>query len=343
MNDSGMISRLFNRIDTILDGVVVSNFAAINGYILPMWTSGVLIYYIYVVWEMIYGNKEMIVGEFLKQFMVLSLITAALTASSVYLDVIVPFVDNAGIEISNALNAGGQGYNQIDDLMEKVLKYVSNDLDKNTGWTQPINSIICFIRILFVCLSFFSFVIYATVYLIMAKVMVCLLLCIGGVFIMFSAFPATRQMFTAWIGTALNYIMLNICYALMFKIIISFVADIYDANLPDSLSDTVETGFTTTLSMCMVFILGTFLLGQISSFVSVLTGGVGINGLTSAVGGAMSSAIGGAKSVGRGMDSLTGFSNGMKSGAKYARGMAKRGAMAAFNKATGRNTKIKGG
>lgn len=109
--------------------------------------------------------------------------------------------------------------------------------------------------------------------------MVGILLSIGGVFILFSAWPTTRNMFTAWVGSCFNYIFLNIAYACLFKVLIQYINQYINTN-----SVAISENLWSVICIAVVFLIGKFLLAQISTLISTLTGGVGINGLTSATG-----------------------------------------------------------
>ena len=139
--------------------------------------------------------------------------------------------------------------------------------------------IVFILKAILLALAGGGFVIYCAAYLLMAEMMVGILLSIGGVFILFSAWPTTRNMFTAWVGSCFNYIFLNIAYACLFKVLIQYINNYINTN-----SDDITKNIWSVLCVAVVFLIGKFLLAQISTLISTLTGGVGINGLTSATG-----------------------------------------------------------
>ncbi|HEK1159565.1 TPA: type IV secretion system protein [Proteus mirabilis] len=277
---------IFKSIETAINGKVVENFQIIYGIIFPIWTTGVILYYIVQAWEIIYSDKQIIVNEFVKHFMVLALVTAFLGANSVYIDNVVPAVMNSGQEIASKLVSDGSGQGgtstgqMIDQMIEQIIEIGEREekIAEDASWFDKAGAMILFIaKILILAIFSGAFVLYATAYLIVAMVMVGILLSLGGFFIAFAAFPATRQMFTAWVGSCFNYIFLNIGYAIMFSILIQYLNQFIDANYTEE-----QSGLWVILSIALVFSIGVFLIQQVATLMSILTGGVGINGLTGA-------------------------------------------------------------
>lgn len=277
---------IFKSIETAINGKVVENFQIIYGIIFPIWTTGVILYYIVQAWEIIYSDKQIIVNEFVKHFMVLALVTAFLGANSVYIDNVVPAVMNSGQEIASKLVSDGSGQGgtstgrMIDQMIEQIIEIGEREekIAEDASWLDKAGAMILFIaKILILAIFSGAFILYATAYLIVAMVMVGILLSLGGFFIAFAAFPATRQMFTAWVGSCFNYIFLNIGYAIMFSILIQYLNQFIDANYTEE-----QSGVWVILLIALVFSIGVFLIQQVATLMSILTGGVGINGLTGA-------------------------------------------------------------
>ncbi|MEX9450937.1 type IV secretion system protein [Proteus mirabilis] len=277
---------IFKSIEAAINGKVVENFKTIYGIIFPIWTTGVVIYYIVQAYEIIYSDKQIIVNEFIKHFMVLALVTTFLGANSIYIDSVVPAVMNSGQEIASKLvsDEAGQGGTSTGKMIDKMIDQIidigekEKSVAEKASWYEKAGAMILFIaKILILAIFAGAFILYATAYLIVAMVMVGILLSLGGFFIAFAAFPATRQMFTAWVGSCLNYIFLNIGYAIMFSILIQYLNQFIDANYTED-----QTGIWVNFIIALTFAIGVFLIQQVATLMSILTGGVGINGLTGA-------------------------------------------------------------
>lgn len=287
---------IFKSIEVAINGKVVENFKTIYGIIFPIWTTGIILYYIVQAWEIIYSEKQIIVNEFIKHFMVLALVTTFLGANSVYIDSVVPAVMNSGQEIASKLvsDESGQGGTSTGKMIDKMIDQIIDIGDRekkiaeDASWYEKAGAMFLFVtKILILAIFAGAFILYATAYLIVAMVMVGILLSLGGFFIAFAAFPATRQMFTAWVGSCFNYIFLNIGYAIMFSILIQYLNQFIDANYTED-----QTGLWVNFIIALTFAIGVFLIQQVATLMSILTGGVGINGLTGATNSFVSKAAG---------------------------------------------------
>lgn len=292
-----MVSDVITNFSDKIEVMVTDNFATLYDLIYPVWVAGMALYFLFIVYSMIHQGRDIDIQEFVKQMAVLAFITAFLGASGkdgLFLKNIVPFVMNSGDTISAKIM--GDDGESASSLVESLFQNTNNMIDTlwseagKKGWLDDkvgavfmatIQSILLFIG--GVILSLFAFV-----YIVITKLMIGVLLSMGGVFIMLGAFPATRQMFTAWIGSCFNYIFLNVSFSISFAIILGVIDDYTKV-------DGAGLNLMTTIAICFLYLSAILLLQQLSVMTSSLTGGVGINGLTSAVNGVGSFAKGGGK------------------------------------------------
>ena len=291
-----LVAGMFETLENAITEQVASNFETLYTVVLPIWTTGVIIYYVVTVWEIIYGDKQIIINEFITKFMVLAVITAFLGGSAVYTANVVPFVMKSGQELAGQLIGGDSGTTgqMIDGMINSVIELGKKEYKDigDAGMFDKIGVAIMFaIKCIILFITAGAFIIYSSAYLIMAMVMVGILLSLGGIFIMFAAFPSTRQMFTSWVGSCLNYIFLNISYAILFSMMIKYLNAFMLENATEGNDD---NNLWVIAMVGLTFAIGCFLLQQVAVLVSQLTGGVGINGLVGAVNGF----------AGRGMQSL---------------------------------------
>ncbi|EBI4219219.1 conjugal transfer protein TrbL, partial [Salmonella enterica] len=247
--------------------------------------AAVILYSVFVAWEIMYTRKDDVMMEAVKNIGVFTLVFTLMTAGGMYLSNIVPFVQGSGQEIAAKI-IGGDGASTgatIDALINQLIdigKYQYLEFKSADGITDTIVAALTLgVKSVVLLISGSGFVVVCAAYLLMAEMMVGILLSIGGVFIGFAAFPSTRNMFTAWVGSCLNYIFLNIAYACLFKVLTDYIMKYVHEN-----NNSLISNIWGVVSVALVFIIGKFLLAQISTLVSTLTGGVGINGLTSATG-----------------------------------------------------------
>lgn len=328
--EMGLAEGIFKSIEVILTDKVTENFKAIYGMIFPVWATGVVLYYIVQAWDIIYSDKQIIVNEFVKHFMVLALVTTFLGANSIYIDSVVPAVMNSGQEIAAKLindDASSMG-GMIDQMIDQIMLIGQKSYEEFQNASGVTDTIVAGLLMIskIITLSIFggAFVLYATSYLIVAMVMVGILLSLGGFFIAFAAFPATRQMFSAWVGSCFNYIFLNIGYAVLFSILIEYINQYIAINILPTGSvtgDKFTQGVWSAFIICIVFAIGVFLIQQVATLMSILTGGVGINGLTGATNAFVGKAAGalGLRAAARGAGGLAsraggGIAGGVRAG-----------------------------
>lgn len=280
-----IVQPMFDELSRIIQGSVAGNFQIIMQLVSPLFGAAVILYSVFVAWEIMYTRKDDVMMEAVKNIGVFTLVFTLMTAGGMYLSNIVPFVQGSGQEIAAKI-IGGDGASTgatIDALINQLIdigKYQYLEFKSADGITDTIVAALTLgVKSVVLLISGSGFVVVCAAYLLMAEMMVGILLSIGGVFIGFAAFPSTRNMFTAWVGSCLNYIFLNIAYACLFKVLTDYIMKyVHDNN------SSLISNIWGVVSVALVFIIGKFLLAQISTLVSTLTGGVGINGLTSATG-----------------------------------------------------------
>ncbi|HFO5548193.1 TPA: type IV secretion system protein [Escherichia coli] len=283
-----IVQPMFNELSSIIQNSVTTNFQTIMQLVSPLFGAAVILYGVFFAWEIMYTRKDDVMMESVKRMGVLTLVFAMTTAGGMYLSYIVPFVQGSGQEVASRIigQDGASTGAVIDGLLNRLIDLgiqQFNEFQKAKGWFGSMGAWAIFIlKAITLTLAGGGFVIYCAAYLLMAEMMVGILLSIGGVFIFFSAWPTTRNMFTAWVGSCFNYIFLNIAYACLFKVLIQYINNYININ-----SDAIAKNIWSVLCIALVFLIGKFLLAQISALISTLTGGVGINGLTSATGDAI--------------------------------------------------------
>lgn len=261
--------------------------ATFGSVIAPLIGGAVVIYAIYLAFQSLYDSQNMLIMESIKFIGSLALCCFLAFNTSWYLSHIVPFVYHSGDTIAGSILGGGSSGGSalqamFDDMFVKIetlFKSIDFEITSSKSW---VDTILKLTMVILVCMGYLPFIGIATAYLIVAKVMVGFLLIIGSLFIMFAFFPSTRNMFMAWTGQCLNYILLSILYPLAFTMFDSTIEHV----LSSGSITLVECFFTVILfAVCILISV------QIPTFCSSLTGGVGINGLVSHIGqGAMLSA-----------------------------------------------------
>lgn len=283
MNELGsLITDIIKSFSETIGAKVATNFADLNSAVLPVWIAGISVYFIFNIYSMIYQQKDLDVLEFSKHMAVLGLITFFLSVSGgngVYTKKVIPFVMESGQSLSS-LVMGGKGANSlVEALLDKTMTTIKNiwiQADKVGGFDYLGAVVMAGVQTVILIIGGGLLGIFAFVYIVITTLMVGILLSLGGIFIMFAGFTPTRQMFSAWVGSCLNYIFLNVSFSISFSIIYS-VIDTYVGGIG------TKVNLIQTLAIGLLYFAGILMLQQITTLTSTLTGGVGINGLTSAV------------------------------------------------------------
>lgn len=320
---SSIVQDLFNDMSKLVTENMGANIAAVASAISPVMISAIGIYAVLVVYQMIYTEKEHYVGEIIKNVLALAVVGAFTLSASYYMDYVVPFVMNAGDDLSSVLVGGAPAPAALDQFIDVLADGVQKTFDQMTF--NPFSddfgtSMQSLTAIIIVLIGGIPFVVFGTAYLIVAKFMVGLLLTVGPIFICFSFFPSTRSMFTSWTGQCLNYVLMTVLFTLVETVLLAFIKD----HMAPGGAFKVE--WVGVIQLAVVFFVSIFLLAQVPVLSSSLTGGVGINGLNSSVSNMASKGTG----MARGAGSLAARgAGGVASGAKSIGG-------AVWNKITGK-------
>lgn len=282
-----MITDVIKDFGVQIDKVLTTHISTLYDLAYPIWAIGMSVYFLFIIYSMIYQNRDVDMQEFIKHMTVIALITAFLGTSGkggAYSTYVIPFVTESGDTISAKI-MGGKSASSLVELLFKSNNELINNLWVNAtkkGWMDDkIGAVfMASIQTVLLLLGGAILALYAFVYIIITKLMIAILLSLGGIFIMFSAIPSTRPMFNAWVGACLNYIFLNVSFSIAFSLILTVIGSYtkYEHGWDGKIINLMST-----IAIFFLYLAGILLLQQISVMTSSLTGGVGINGLTSAV------------------------------------------------------------
>ena len=315
---------MFEMLFGFVDKIAVSNANELSikfmAAITPLMAALVALYAIYLAYQALYDTQNLMVMESLKFTASLGLVMSMALSSTWYLEHVVPVVSNSGDGIVGVLFPPDPGGNsttsvktvqlmsdKVGDQIKTLWGSIELDIFVGDTFTQAFQAIIMIIFLFLGSAPFFAIVV---AYLVLAKMMVSLLLVIGPLFIMFAFFPATRELFKAWTGQVLNYLMLNLLFAIALNLFVK---------ITDLTVLSPEGGFVDSFFGFVLFIIMSFVAVQIPALASSLTGGVGISGLVSQLGNAAKgsglgtaakgAAKGAAKLGAKGFNSLRGKGN----------------------------------
>ncbi|OBX79631.1 MULTISPECIES: type IV secretion system protein [Haemophilus] len=277
MTDSSFIANIYTKVAKIFVENVDKYASNIAGQAKPVIIAAFLLYMLYVVYRM-YSKKDALWEEFTNKIILFAIVGAFATTGEHYSNVI-SFVLNAGDEIAAKLSTNATGsissvdnvYNAFQTGIDEI-KMQWNDQGFWSKWTGA--NVDLLVALLFLYIAQFLFAVIIAVNLLIAKIMVVLLLSVGIIFISFSVFPATRNMFFSFLGLCFNYIFLNVLYSVAAKLASDYIQGTFN---PSNLSTSVITSSFESLVTVAIIVLA---INQIPTLVSSLTGGVGISAFT---------------------------------------------------------------
>lgn len=288
-----ILTSLYNNVSQLVNSQIASNVTKLSEAVLPLICAAIMAYCVYIAWQIITAQNDMFITDILKNLVVIVIVGAVCYSSGYYNQYVTPFVLNAGDDLSSAIfGQDSVTATMLDSFMASVDETLkSMESHMKFGWRDDWG--LAFRAIFYWLLLWLTsgvFALFATAYLLVAKVMIAILLSVGPIFICLGIFPVTRGMFTAWCNQCANYVLLTTGYSIILKLFIDFI---------NSQFNTKGLDFEAIFHIVIVMFIGIYILGQVGSLISSLTGGVGINslngGLNRAFGRVGGGAISGAK------------------------------------------------
>lgn len=326
---STFFSDLFNSLSTATDGVG-DGISGVLSVIMPAVQSVFIVYMMFVVWSY-WQNAASIESsaiDLVKRITMLSIVIGLGMNYSTYSSTVYPVVTGFGDGLAQSWGGAETTGSQLDAIVTKVAQITdTNALDAETsldvapadevatgsedgiidsmmgavsGMTDAVisntigklgNSFASFFQNSIIWVAAAIFLVVACAYLLVAQVMLILLASIGPIFFAFAIFPATRQFFTNWVGSVLNYGFLFLFMTISAEIFITYI----DFSL-DALTAEIATGeilqSTTIINLLAMFVIFAVMLLQVPSTTSGLFGGLSAGGFSN-----LASAIRNAKSM----------------------------------------------
>lgn len=269
----GVVSDFLLQTKTLVNEAVAANFSLVAVTIRPLFLACFLLYCCFIAWQFLYRNQEMIIGEVIKNIIVFTLIGAFVWTAPYYQQWVVPFVMDSGNEIATKLTGtnAATGMDAMWDQLTSQMEEFQQNATESLGWDiGPLVTVYAIYGIGY--LGGAILITYTSIFLCIATFMTGILLSVGSIFICFAGFPSTRDMFTKWCGHCLNYILLNVFYAIS----LSFVVKLIDKYTHFDVS---TLNFANVVTLLIVVVICIAMVEQVAVLCSSLTGGVGINGL----------------------------------------------------------------
>lgn len=278
MADSSFIGTIYTKIVQAFETPLGNYAQAIAAQVMPVFGAAFLLYVVWIIYRM-YSKKDALFEEFTNYLILFAIVGLFIGGAGKYYSSVIPFVLNAGDDIASALSStpGGSvsAVDTVYNVFQNAINIVDKKLDDSSWWSSFTgDNFDLLIAWLILSLAQLVFSVLITVNLLIAKIMVVLLLSVGVIFVAFSIFTATRNMFFSFVGLCFNYILLNVLYSVSSKLAADYIVDTVSFS-PDGVA--LIANALQTLVTVLIMVLA---INQIPTLVSSLTGGVGISAFT---------------------------------------------------------------
>lgn len=271
------VSNVFNKIDDLLIVTLGSKTASIINIIEPVVYSAFILYVVLVTMSYMINGTSIgeIGGDLLKRFLAWSVVIGLSMNIGNFNSILVPIVNGVPEEIMQAVTGTSSNSiaSSLDNLVGMYIQVISTmfsniefmDIGGYLGG-MFVGAIMVFGGFLFVIIAGFS--------ILLAKLMTAILLVLAPIFISLALFPATRQFASLWVAQIINPALI--------LIITSVICSVEIGILESAVSGVTDLDITTASSVAITSGIFTVLLLRVPDLASALSGGMSINGFSSA-------------------------------------------------------------
>ena len=221
-----IVSETLELVTTIVESTAATNAAKVAQAISPTFFAAIALYVIYLIFEITYAQRDVLMSEVTKNIGAFALVGAFTYSAPYYSQFVIPFVMHAGADLSAAITGDAGTATSVDNLWDSLSKSLDGFLLQRMSqlsMTDVSGYLLSFTIYIIGYLGGMILIYYTAIFLCLSTFMVGILLSAGILFICFSLFASTRNMFTAWVGSCLNYILLNLFYTISFSFLLSFI------------------------------------------------------------------------------------------------------------------------
>ena len=268
------------KLDSALSTYVYDTSADLIGWLLPYFTSLLILYIAFWGFAHLLGKIEESLNDAFRRILKIGVILALGLTVATYNDTVVTFLQDGPQQLAGIVTDSSTNSGVLDGVMDKGLAVGSNAWEEAGVMSGDFGFYILALIVWFATVTITA---YAAFLMFMSKVALALLLAIGPLFIVLILFDATKKFFESWLGMVFNYALLLVLAAMGIHIIIALFNGILTA-----IDSTSELAVGNVIDLVSVVILGVLILRQIPSIASALGGGIAL-ATQGAVSGAMRS------------------------------------------------------
>lgn len=111
-----IVSEFLTTIENLVQSGAASNAAKIANAISPVFFAAIGVYVIFIAYEIIYSQRDVIMSEVTKTIMAFTAVGAFTYSAPYYAQYVIPFVMHAGQDLSSAVTGNSDVATSVDNL-----------------------------------------------------------------------------------------------------------------------------------------------------------------------------------------------------------------------------------
>ncbi|ELH6567343.1 type IV secretion system protein, partial [Escherichia coli] len=121
-----IVSEFLEKVTTVVESAAATNAAKVAQAISPTFFAAIALYVIYLIYEIMYAHRDVIMSEVTKNIGAFALVGAFTYSAPYYNQFVIPFVMHAGTDLSAAITGGSGTATSVDNLWNAL----STDLNE---------------------------------------------------------------------------------------------------------------------------------------------------------------------------------------------------------------------
>ncbi|EIO8946662.1 type IV secretion system protein, partial [Salmonella enterica] len=126
-----IVSEFLTTVTNIVQSGAASNAAKLANAISPVFFAAIGVYIIFIAYEIIYAQKDVIMSEVTKTVMSFALVGAFTYSAPYYAQYVIPFVMKSGQELSGAITGTSDVATNVDNLWDSLSTTMKEFLSTN--------------------------------------------------------------------------------------------------------------------------------------------------------------------------------------------------------------------
>ena len=124
-----IVSEFLEKVTTIVESTAATNAAKVAQAISPTFFAAIALYVIYLIYEITYAQRDILMNEVTKNIGAFALVGAFTYSAPYYSQFVIPFVMHAGSDLSAAVTGGSGTATSVDNLWNALSTNLNNFLD----------------------------------------------------------------------------------------------------------------------------------------------------------------------------------------------------------------------